>query len=1335
MKRRIILQIAFLVLSTSYLLADNMVFSRISTNQGLSHYTALSIYEDEFGTIWTATPMGLNRCKGSDVVVYANDIKDSSSLSCDRVVKVTGNQDGLVYILTKQSFEVLDLKTEKIVSRFLFNGSKNIHDIYYKDGLYAIYSGNEIVRWNEKDQVFDNVYNLSVKSVLRTIFIDRANNIWVSSNNTLYRLDAELNHQDVVIQDVYVHDVGQDKDGRIFVSTLSHGIYICSENGKVARNITVSDGIVSNFVRTVCQDPLGRYWVGTDKGLNIMSETFLVESTYVADGQDGSLSNSSIYDIICDAYGNMWTATYFGGLNLCNPSKENYRLIKSGAHGTGLSSSLVSCVIEDKRGDVWVGTVDGGLTRYSAKYHEFTWFKHRGNSNSINGDNIKTLYYDKDKDVLWIGTHLRGFNSLDLRTLKFKSYDIPGSFDHPSANVVSAIIPYDDGLVLTSYHGVFFFDPKTEQFERLLDISYVRSAFMDSYSGLWMGTTSGQLFHYDMLNGHLNSYGRTLRDQNNGLASIIYDITEDMDGNLWMASFGGGLKKYDFTTGTFTTLNTLNSDIPNNNVLAVKYCENGRLIATDHNGYMIYDLSSESFEVRNRSYGLPVDYVMENALFYSHDSGITYIGTNDGLVSFRESTTDRSEAAYPIIFSGLYVNGEEVKPGDDSGILDKSMMYVDELVLNYRQNSFEVEFFQSRYSHDKDRQLMYCLDSDHRKWQKLSPGETKLRFYNQPPGKFRILIKDPSVVDGQNVLESSLVIYVKPPFYRTTAAYIIYFILVIIVIVALIYSFINRMKIKERIRYDEKKMHYEKALMQSKQQAKLQFFFGISHEFSTPLTIIMGQLELLLMKYNFKDSIKGKLESVYKNAVQLHDLLLELLEFRKHEMGQMELKVEEYDICSIAQDSFQLYKEYSQSREIDFELTTSPEHIWVWCDRKQIYKVFNNLISNAFKYTEAEGKVSVSVHQLEEEICIQVTDNGCGMDSEDVSRIFTEFYQGKQSVDKPGVGIGLHLVKSIIELHKGRIEVKSKLNKGTSFFVYLKSGNGHFSQDQLSHNSIIDSQVVSEQLYEPDKLSEVQKSVHEFTMLIVEDNNSLREMIANIFSQSYKVIQAVDGRDGWNKLTQSDVDIVVSDIVMPNMSGTELCQKIKDNLETCHIPVVLLSVRADVQNCIDGFNAHADDYITKPFSIRLLLSRCESLLDNRKILQKKFQQSPNTDLEVLTSNALDKEFTEKLIRLVEENIDNSDLNIAFLQQQMYVSRTTLFQKLKAITGQTPMEFISSIRLKKAADLLLSRPDMSIAAVSDAVGFSSSKYFSRIFKETYHIRPIDYRNGKTSSSEG
>ena len=256
----------------------------------------------------------------------------------------------------------------------------------------------------------------------------------------------------------------------------------------------------------------------------------------------------------------------------------------------------------------------------------------------------------------------------------------------------------------------------------------------------------------------------------------------------------------------------------------------------------------------------------------------------------------------------------------------------------------------------------------------------------------------------------------------------------------------------------------------------------------------------------------------------------------------------------------------------------------------------------------------------------------------------------------------------------------------------------------------------------------------EYTLLIVEDSNPLREMLVSIFSQYYKVLSAVDGKDGWNTLQQNDVDIVVSDIVMPNMSGTELCEKIKADFTTCHIPVVLLSVRAEVQNCIDGFKARADDYITKPFSVRLLLSRCANLLDNRVLIQKKFRQSPSADVEVLTNNALDQQFTEKLIHLINENISNSELNIAFLQQEMFVSRTTLFQKLKAITGQTPMEFIMSIRLKKAAELLLTRPDLPIAMVSDMTGFGSSKYFSRIFKETYHIRPVDYRNGKSPEPE-
>lgn len=1346
MKRILSTIIALLALCNAVLMADELSFTKISTDQGLSHYTALSLYEDETGSVWVASPFGLSRCRGTQISVFLNDLKDPSSLSCNRVKKVTGNGNGQLYILTKQSFEIMDLRTDRIVFCLPFKGETHLTDIFYRNGLYAVGGKSEIYHWNEDFSTFDVICGLDVRDHLRTIFVDADGRVWTSTSNTLYKVVPADGQIQVIRKDIYVHDVSQDREGRIFISTLNEGLLIYTPENAGPLRLSSAEGLLSDFVRVVCQLPSGKYWVGTDKGIQELGTDFSIGEWHVADGEDGSLSNASVYDILCDRYGTVWTATYFGGLNCCRPEEPHFQLLKSRPEERGLSSALVSCMVEDGKGNFWIGSVDCGLTRYERSSRTFTWFRSHAGRNSISGDNIKTLYADRKRNLLWIGTHLQGFCSLDLKTLKFRNYHIPQSDEFPMADVVSAILPYGEQLILVTYRGVFLFSPDTATFRKLLDLNYLRSAYVDSRDFLWMGSTSGQLFRYDLEREELMSYGRELCEQNAGNVSIIYDFTEDEEGNLWMASFGGGLKKYERTSGTFQTMNTLNSAVPSDNILAVRHLGENRFIATMHDGCFHFDSQSGQFKVCNRTSGLPVGYVMENALYLSDDASKIHIGTNEGLLTLPVHYFSDKERKMPVKFSRLWVNGEEVRPGDATGILSESMIYVNELVLNHGQNSFAVEFFQLDRFPGAGRQLLYCLDGNERNWQKLMPGEHLLRFYNQPPGTYRILVKDPDQSDDE-LMETSLVVRIRPPFYRTTVSYCCYVLLLLLIAGAVIYGYVRKVKQKERLRYAEKKQHYEKAQMLSNQQAKLQFFFAISHEFSTPLTIILGQMESLLMKYDFSPEVQGKMDSIYKNSLQLHDLLFELLEFRKHEMGQMKLKVAEYDVCSIAEDSFQLYKEYSQSRGIRFKLETMPSSILVWCDRKQLYKVFNNLLSNAFKYTDEGGQVVLSVQRLETEICIQVSDNGCGMDPEEVTHIFDEFYQGRMSVDKVGVGIGLHLVQDIVRLHKGRVEVKSELDKGTTFFVYLKTGNGHFSLEELSSGAIVPASL-PEPVRKDRKVAKIPaasgevpasgdspaQTVPEYTMLIVEDSHPLREMLVNIFSQYYKVLSAVDGKDGWNKLQQNAVDIVVSDIIMPNMNGTELCGKIKDNIETCHIPVVLLSVRAEVQNCIDGFNARADDYITKPFSVRLLLSRCENLLNNRELIQKKFRHSPNADVEVLTTNALDQQFTEKLIQVIEENLDDSNLNIAFLQEKLFVSRTTLFQKLKAITGQTPMEFIMNIRLKKAAQLLKTRPDLPVSEVSDMVGFGSSKYFSRIFKETYHIRPSDYRNGKSPVPE-
>lgn len=462
----------------------------------------------------------------------------------------------------------------------------------------------------------------------------------------------------------------------------------------------------------------------------------------------------------------------------------------------------------------------------------------------------------------------------------------------------------------------------------------------------------------------------------------------------------------------------------------------------------------------------------------------------------------------------------------------------------------------------------------------------------------------------------------------------------------------------------------------------------------------------------------------------------------------MTIKVSEHNIVGFVYEHYLLFSEYAKLHQITFSFEKSSDDIRAWYDAKQMQKVMNNLISNAFKHTKNNGHISISVRKRNQEIIIEVTDTGSGIAARDIDRIFDRFFQAEQldSLSNASTGIGLALTKGIIELHHGSIEVSSEQGEGSTFRIHLKTGNEHFNTeqiderkqhelhadiDQVNYNhwkAFLNKQEITNQTTEEEKKKEKHK------ILIVEDNDSLRNMLIGIFETFYTVVIATNGKEGLEKVRSEMPDIVLSDIVMPEMSGTELCQILKKDFAICHIPVVLLTAKTAIEYNMEGLRMGADDYITKPFNINLLLSRCNNLVNNRIMLQEKFSQQPQTNMQILATNAMDKKFLDKAMEIFEKEIENADFNVDQWAIKMGIARTKLFTKLKAISGQTPGEIMMTIRLKKAAHLLRNNPELNIAEVSDKSGFNIPKYFSKCFKERYHITPQAYRKGNGAPRE-
>ena len=570
------------------------------------------------------------------------------------------------------------------------------------------------------------------------------------------------------------------------------------------------------------------------------------------------------------------------------------------------------------------------------------------------------------------------------------------------------------------------------------------------------------------------------------------------------------------------------------------------------------------------------------------------------------------------------------------------------------------------------------------------------------------------------------------PWYLTRIAYIL---LTLVLLALIFHSYKNRIRLQTELEYERK--HLEE--VEKINQYKLRFFTNISHEFRTPLSVIIGQIELLLQVRPLLPFVYKRILSIYNSGIQLQSLIDELLDFQKQESGYMKIRVRHGDMIAFLKESFLVFEEYAQKNEVQLRLITSEETINMWFDSKQMQKVVNNLISNAIRYTSKGGVVTLIINKSVDKVSISVKDTGKGIKSEDLPHIFESFYQSQDAIE--GTGIGLALAKGIVELHGGTIGVESKEGEGSIFTFCLPLECTHCCEEEIVEEELSTlTERIDDTLWNDSTLmqgadnQEREGGKPVFKLLIIEDDEELRTTLVDIFTPLYNVELASDGYEGWNKAADFQPDLILCDVLMPLMSGIELCRRVKTNVGTSHIPIVLLTARTGIEHELEGLRFGADDYIVKPFNVNVLLAKCRNLIKLRLAIQEQFTGEPQATTQLALSS-LDQEFMDKAVNVVMENLANPNFNISVFIQKMGVCRTLLFSKLKAVTGQSPNDFITTIRLKEAACLLKNHPEWNVTEISEKTGFNSVGYFGRVFKERYKVTPSDYRNREKGKEHG
>ena len=1155
-----------------------------------------------------------------------------------------------------------------------------------------------------------------------------------TKHDGIFSIDPSGRQQKVLTTRSEIISINEDSRNNIWVGTLNEGLFKLTPSGDIVQY--TEPALASNYVRTVCEDNNGNIWVGTMLGLNVINPKTGDISFYGLEKEGSAgLSNLSVWIIMKDDQGTMWFGTYYGGLDYYNPHTDifEYNNLKLGHVGIG---PVISKIIEDRTGRLWISTEGDGLVSYLPATNDYAYYTKE--NHTISHNNVKTLYYDDASNTIWIGTHLGGLCSYSIDKKEFKHFTIDPSDHTKRSEIVQAIIRHKNILYLGTLSGVYYMNLEDYSIKKisLLDkyIYAVNSLMIDKQDNLWIG--GNNLCYYSIKQNYVRSLDKYLAQITASSKNTITSLIQDNDNRIIATTLGAGILIYYPAQDRLEQINSKNSNLDSDYLSAVYPLSGHQLLVTSANGLSYIDLNTKrSYNYKSQNkFVLPS--MIPGDIMKTSDNRIVMGGIN-GLAIISESNLFPESLPTKMFFSKLFVNNKEVAANDSSQILPQSLFATDHIKLKHHENNISVEIGTNDFVNLGQSKYQYKLDGYNHTWIELHPQKS-INYMNLPYGDYKLKVRNISFKDEAELNEISLGITIIPPVYATWYAYLLYTLLILSVIVSIAYFYRSKLLLRNSLELERRDKLQKDAINES----KMRFLGNISHELKTPIALISGQLELILMSNYSLPTIQNSLREVHNRAAKMGALINELLDFLKYNKENFSLRIKQQDIVLFTQEIYDSFVSYAELKNIHFNFVFDQKSRYAWFDEVQLQKVFNNILSNAFKFTPENGMVEIKITSSDSSVIITFTDSGIGIPKDMTGRIFERFFQVNNSVNRElsntGTGIGLSLSLNIVKAHHGQITVESEEHKGSSFIVELPVGKEHFKEDknvtiiedegnkEIINNAI---SIESEKENLEDFIAQQKKDFdHSSTLLIVEDDDELRKLLIEIFEPIFEIFEAKNGEEAFKIAQLNSPDLILSDVMMPGISGINLCARIKSHFDTSHIPVILLTALSSVEHNIKGLNCGADDYITKPFNIRILIAKCINLLNNRRKLQERYRALENSSAEQLTDNKLDQDFIDQIIRIVQTRLEegNGDINVTLLCAELGLSRTKLFLKMKKITGESPHSFIQNIKLKTAAKMLRKNEEYNISDISFQLGFSSLNYFGKSFKEYFGMSPTAYR---------
>jgi signal transduction histidine kinase/DNA-binding response OmpR family regulator/ligand-binding sensor domain-containing protein len=1285
---------------------QHFVFRDIDTSDGLSDNTVKCITQDNRGFIWFGTFNGLCRFDGVEFSVFRHNPNDSLSLLNNRVSALLPVENGM-WVGTDEGLNFFSYEDNRFYpceqistagkTQRIKQSIKSIVAINEK--IFVLVAGKLFVR--QHNQTFEKCdYNPDTYWMSISTYKDKF--LLAHARNGLYLIDTE----NQTIADSLLYEVNTVSDV-VFYSHNRDIIYIGYGLGNATETFKINNG--KCLERIAVYAPAGIKMItdynektlfATDgNGLLCYNQDIVIAYT----PKNSNILSDAIFSLYVDKDNNLWVGTYRSGVDLYSNQYE--RFLSLTVSNKQLTHNIVTAIWVDN-GQIFAGLDGGGLNIYDVKSGKVSSYTTQ--NSRIAGDNVLSLA--KDEEYIWLGIYNKGLCRYSLSEHTFRTYRLPPS-KNVEYNTIWEIKDDGNGNIWTLGTNVYLFDKKAETFTLInkQEEYYVSGMALDG-NEVWISSIKNGLYKLNQKTGdvlqHYTKESKPLSITNNVTRHVFVDSKH----NVWFVADNAGLYKLNEKQEEITCYGIKNG-LTDRNVTSILEDKGGNLWVATLNGLFKFNSLTETFVRFGIEDNMPSAQFNYNACF--KDNETLYLGSTKGLVYFNPE-----EITYDKPFNPVYFTGFELLTGEK----DVIHLYSDtpeEIRLTYSQNFFTIHFSVPELV-SPDKLFFSCyIQNFEQDWRDISYAR-EVTYSNVPPGRyiFRIRSTDRDGKWSANV--SELQIVVTPPWWKTGWAYALWIIITLGILTLILLFYINRININQLVKLKEA----ENDMIKRVNEVKLRFFTNISHEFRTPLSLIISPLEALI-KHEKDDTHRLKLSKIHKNAKDLLNLVNQLLDFRKLEIKGESLHLTYGDLVEFTDVAYQTFTEMADNEQKDLNLSIKVERLYMAFDKDKVRKILNNLLSNAFKYTSAGAQITLSLNKTKSEekeyALIQVTDTGTGIPADKLPHIFERFYQLENAKSNTsGSGVGLHLVKEYVNLHEGKIEVESVLHKGSTFTVWLPAGL-HPATTLLREEA--ESAGITE-VVNASFIGENKKTAKK-TLLIVEDSDEFRQFLVEQLEPEYRIVQATDGEDGELQVLKHSPDLVITDIMMPKVDGIELCWRIKNNIQISHIPIILLTARSSDESRLVSYEAGADEYISKPFNLDILLLRIRGLIAKQEERKAQFRKNLEVNPCEITITSLDEQFIRKTLSFIEKNMSNTEYFIDDLSKDTGMSKTNLYNKIQSITGLAPAQFIRSIRLKRAAQLLRDT-QLNISEIADSCGFGTIKYFNIHFKEEFGITPTQYR---------